>query len=151
MTSGLVSARVVGSRLKLIQDLLDQIRALPLENRGAFLADQRNYPIAESCLRRSLEALLDIGRHILAKAFGLAVSEYKEIASTLQKQKAISDDEARILGALAGYRNRLVHFYDEVSAEELYDICSRELGDVERIADAYRRWLKAHPEKVGQQ
>jgi hypothetical protein len=35
---------------------------------------------AESYLRRAVEVLLDMGRHILAKEFALAVSEYKEIA-----------------------------------------------------------------------
>ena len=38
---------------------------------------------AESCLRRALEALLDVGRHILAGGFGRGVSEYGQIASGL--------------------------------------------------------------------
>ena len=37
---------------------------------------------ADSCLRRSLEALFDIGRHILAKGYARGVTEYKEIAPT---------------------------------------------------------------------
>jgi uncharacterized protein YutE (UPF0331/DUF86 family) len=47
---------------------------------------------------------------------------------------------------LAGYRNRLVHFYQEVTPEELYQICKEELGDVERITNAYRTWFKSRPE-----
>ncbi len=150
MTPGLVSARVVASRLQMIEDLLGQIRSLPLENREAFLADQRNYPAAESCLRRCLEAILDIGRHILAKGYGIAVSEYKEVATALHQQGALEAADARLLRTLAGYRNRMVHFYYEVSADELYRICADELGNVERIADAYRRWLKEHPGQVEQ-
>ena len=150
MMPGTVSARVIGSRLAIIKDLLQQIRTLPLDNRDAFLADRRNYHIAESCLRRSLEALLDIGRHILAKGYGTAVSEYKAVATVLQRQNVLEKDEARILHTLAGYRNRMVHFYDDISDEELYGICARELGNVERIADAYRRWLKQHPEQWSQ-
>jgi uncharacterized protein YutE (UPF0331/DUF86 family) len=49
---------------------------------------------------------------------------------------------------LAGYQNRLVHFYHEVFAEELYEVCAHRLGDLEAIADAYRRWVKEHPEKI---
>jgi uncharacterized protein YutE (UPF0331/DUF86 family) len=49
---------------------------------------------------------------------------------------------------LAGYRNRLVHFYHEVSAEELYEICANRLGDLELIQDTYRAGLKKHPDKL---
>lgn len=49
---------------------------------------------------------------------------------------------------LAGYRNRLVHFYQEVSPEELYQICARQLGDLEQILRAYRGWLREHPEML---
>jgi len=150
MKSGRVSSRVVVGRLEMADRLLQAIRSLPLENRDTFLADQRNIGAAESYLRRGLEALLDIGRHILAKGFGVAVSEYKEIGPALQQQGVLVEDEARTLRTLAGYRNRLVHFYYEVTAEELYGICAHELGDVERIADAYRRWLKQHPKKLEQ-
>jgi len=80
----------------------------------------------------------------------VAVSEYKEIGPALQQQGVLVEDEARTLRTLAGYRNRLVHFYYEVSDDELYRICAHELGDVERIADAYRRWVKQHPEKLEQ-
>jgi uncharacterized protein YutE (UPF0331/DUF86 family) len=150
MMPGSVSRRVISRRLNMIQDLLSQIQALPLNSLEAFLADSRNPATAESCLRRSLEALFDIGRHILAKGYGVAASEYKEIARLMQKYGALAEDEARTLHKLAGYRNRMVHFYYEVSEEELYWICVRDLGDVEQIGDAYRRWVKQHPDKMEQ-
>lgn len=146
MTPGKLSKRVVGDRLSWIERMLCDIRALPLEDREAFLADKRNVGMAESCLRRALEALLDLGRHILAKGFGLGVSEYKEIASKLGEQSVLSQEEARLLRVLAGYRNRMVHFYHEVGPDELYEVCAHELGDVEHIAEAYRQWLKEHEE-----
>ncbi len=148
MTSGIVSARVVAGRLAMITDLLAQIRSLPLTSREKFFADRRNALSAESCLRRALEALLDIGRHILAKGYGVAVSEYKQVPARLKEVGALADDEANALNAMAGYRNRLVHFYYEVTDEELYDICSNQLGDIERICNAYRRWFKQHPDRV---
>jgi uncharacterized protein YutE (UPF0331/DUF86 family) len=39
---------------------------------------------------------------------------------------------------MAGFRNRLTHFYDEVTPRELYGIVHRELGDLEAVADALR-------------
>ncbi len=148
MTPGKISRRVVTDRLKTVGDLLKDIRALPLNDRRAFFADRRNAWTAESCLRRSLEALFDVGRHILAKGFGEGVSEYKEIAIHLREHDIIPGNDAAVMETLAGYRNRLVHFYHEVSLDELYKVCAEDLGDVEKLANALRDWIKAHPERM---
>ncbi len=148
MTPGAISKRILVDRLELIDNLLREIQALPLGDRNSFFADRRNIWAAESCLRRSLEALFDIGRHILAKGYGSGVSEYREIATRLHTQDVIQDKEANLMEILAGYRNRLVHFYHEVSAEELYEICAHQLNDLSIIQDAFRRWLKEHPDKL---
>lgn len=146
MTPGTLSRRVVADRLAWVERMIGEIRSLPLTDRDAFFADRRNLWTAESCLHRALEALLDLGRHILAKGFGTGVSEYWEIAIRLEEQAVLSPEEAALLRILAGYRNRLVHFYHEVSPEELYEICSQRLTDLEAVASAYRRWLGEHSE-----
>ena len=148
MTPKPISKRVLVDRLEMVGDLLREVRSLPLGDQDTFFADRRNLWTAESCLRRSLEALFDVGRHILARGFGQGVSEYKEIAIRLKERGVIEEKEASLLQVLAGYRNRLVHFYHEVTAEELYQLCTHRLGDLEVIQDAYRRWIKEHPEKI---
>jgi len=148
MTPMAISKRIVVDRLDLIDSFLREIRSLPLGNPSGFFADRRNIWSAESCLRRSLEALFDIGRHVLARGYGMGVSEYKEIALRLQEKAVLTEIEAKLLTVLAGYRNRLVHFYHEVSAQELFELCSNQLGDLELIQNAYRRWMKEHPERV---
>lgn len=148
MMPALISKRVVVDRLALINAMLVEIRALPLADRAAFFSDRRNIWSAEACLRRSLEALLDLGRHILAKGFAIGVIEYKEIATQLEQQGVFSKDTADLLRTMAGYRNRMVHFYHEVTADELYDICANQLGDIEQVQEHYRQWVVAHPERL---
>lgn len=145
------SKRVIGDRLAIIGEMLQELRALPLGDRDSFFADRRNIWTADAGLRRCLEALLDIGRHILAKGYGIGVSEYKEIATYLQAQQVLSGDEARLLSRMAGYRNRLVHYYHEITPDELYTICTNQLGDIEFLADAYGRWVNSHPDRVSDQ
>jgi len=145
-----ISKRVAVDRLETVRFLLSEIRSLPLQNREAFFSDRRNVWAAESCLRRGLEALFDLGRHILAAAFGEGIGEYKEIAAKLFDQGILTSKEAELFRVLAGYRNRLVHFYHEISRDELFEICSGQLADLEVIADAFRRWIREHPEKIDQ-
>ena len=151
MTPGRISKRVLSDRLAWVDLMVAEIRELPLGDREQFFSDRRNLWTAESCLRRGLEALLDLGRHILAKSFGLGVSEYKEIAAKLEEQGVLSQQEAELLRVLSGYRNRLVHFYHEVGPDELYEVCAFRLTDLERLATGYREWLKSHPNRLDEQ
>ena len=148
MTEGRISRRVIADRLEMLRDLIQQVKALPVDDRDAFFADRRNVAAAESCIRRSLEALLDLGRHILAKGFAVGVTEYKEIADGLRRHQVLRRPDADLLRILAGYRNRLVHFYHKVSEQELFDLCVQKLGDLEQLMECYRSWVRAHPEKL---
>lgn len=148
MSPGHISRDVVVDRLAWIEQMIACLWRLPLADREAFLADERNVWSAESCLRRALEALLDLGRHILAKGFASAATEYKAIARQLGAEGVLEPADVQLLTQMAGYRNRLVHFYHEVGPEELFAICADQLADLERLADAYRRWLRAHPERL---
>ena len=47
--------------------MIEALQDLPIQNKEKFLASKHNIAAAESYLRRSLEALFDIGRHILTK------------------------------------------------------------------------------------
>lgn len=148
MSPGKVSRRITADRLAWIERMLKEIRNLPLDSLDAFLGDSRNVFTAESCLRTSLEALFDLGRHILAKRYGVGVTEYKEIAFELERHGVLDGNNALLLKILAGYRNRMVHFYHEITSKELYEICTTELDDVQTAKEAFLKWLQAHPENM---
>ena len=148
MMPGKISRQVVVDRLDWVDRMVLAIRKLPLDDRQAFFSDVRNPMTAESGLRRALEALFDLGRHLLARGFGSGVTEYKEIAIRLREEQVLTGEDATLLMILAGYRNRLVHFYHEVAPQELYEICRDRLPDIERVADAYRAWFDRHADTL---
>ncbi|MDP2959009.1 MAG: DUF86 domain-containing protein [Longimicrobiales bacterium] len=148
MTPGKLSEKVIVERSDWVRGMLVRIRALPLGSLEEFTSEPVTVDAAESCLRRALEALLDLGRHILAKGFGDAPAEYRQVAERLGAQGVLDAGEAEVFGRMAGYRNRLVHFYDRVSDQELYEICQGRLADVEAVLAALHRWVRTHPERI---
>jgi len=89
-----------------------------------------NYAIAEHYLRRALEAVFETGAHILARIPGQRASGYKDIAFLLAETGIIPEKFAKeTLVKMAGYRNRLVHFYSEISKDEMYEIIQNKLDD----------------------
>jgi uncharacterized protein YutE (UPF0331/DUF86 family) len=143
-----IRARVALERAAWIRDMLDRLRRLPTEDLAAFQADERTPAAAESCLRRALEGLFDLGRHVLSKGFGEGVVEYKQIAGALVGRGIVPTARGPSLTAMAGYRNRLTHFYEEVGVEELYEIVTTRLDDIEKVVSEIVAWLRAHPELV---
>lgn len=148
MSPGKISRKSVADRLEWIDNMTRQIESLPLQTYEAFAADKRNIWSAESCLRRAIEALMDLGRHILAKGFATGVTEYKKIASGLREKGVLDQTDSARFRVLAGYRNRMVHFYHEISDHELYEICKSQLTDVTRLTGSIRGWIKDNPELI---
>ena len=151
MTAGRVSRAVVADRVALIRRLLDETGMLPLDDLDDFTRDPRMVAAGESYLRRALEALLDIARHVLAKGFARGPSEYAEVARQLGEVGVVSREQSERLALMARYRNRLVHGYDEVTARELYELLARRLGDVEEMVTAVTTWMMEHPDRVSEE
>jgi uncharacterized protein YutE (UPF0331/DUF86 family) len=146
MSPSKIQLKTVAAKAELIREMLSAIETLPLASEAEFSADVRMVAAGESFLRRSLEGLLDLGRHVLAKGFGKVVPDYAGVADALAAQGILTPESAAKLRLMARYRNRMVHFYDEVLPPELYGILARERGDVEEILTAIQSWLAAHPE-----
>lgn len=148
MSPGRINSQVATGKLSVVREMLAAIERLPLGSFAAFLEAPHVAAAAESYLRRALEALLDLGRHILAKGFGVAASEYADVPRLLREEEILSVELAGRLKKMAGYRNRLVHLYDQVTDEELYGILTDHLHDVTAVTDALRSWMIAHPDRV---
>lgn len=134
----------IEKNLSLIQEFLIELKKLASISIEGFLSDKRNPASAESYLRRSLEALFDIGRHILAKTYGFKELEYKEIARQLGEKEIVQRDYAKTLIKMAGYRNRMVHLYNEITPEEIYHILKEHLSDIERFISEIARFLEKY-------
>jgi uncharacterized protein YutE (UPF0331/DUF86 family) len=135
MTPGRLDLKVIGDRLSASRRMLAQLRSLPQEDLAAFTADFRTAAAAESLLRRTIESLLDVARHILAKRHGIGTLEYREVARAAGDRGLIADTDLRHrFIQIAGFRNRLTHFYEEVSPQELHAILQANLADLDRLA-----------------
>lgn len=88
------------------------------------------FKLAQFHLHRVLEGVFHISAHILSRIPGGQVFEYKEIARKLGEYNIVDKDFANInLQNMAGYRNRIVHFYADITPEEIYKIINENLND----------------------
>lgn len=140
--SNLNTSRVL-ELLRYLESCLQELKAFSAMTKEEFFSDKKNPPFVESYLRRSLEVVFDISRHILSKTYGFKEIEYKAIAREMGKRGVISEKLAVGLYKMAGYRNRLVHFYKEVTSEELFEIITNDLGDFDQFSKEIVSFIKA--------
>lgn len=134
---------LVKQRLSMIEKNCRELEELKLLSKEEFLTS-RNSAAAESFLRRSLEAVFDVGRHILAKTGGNEMArEYKSIAHGLADINAVDSNLRNTLVKMAGYRNRMVHLYHQVTNEELYDIVQENLDDLRQFISQVLQYIKS--------
>lgn len=113
----------------------------------AEFSTEDNFVKAQFYLRRALEGVFHIGTHLLLSIPGGRVTEYKAIAIKLGEFGIIPRKFAeKEFKAMAGYRNRLTHFYADVTPKELRKILRENLDDFTTFLKAIKKLL-SHPEK----
>ncbi len=138
-----VNRDLVEQRLVLIADAIRHLGQISGADRSAFPNESYRAAATESYLRRALEAVFDVGRHLLAKSGRTDLAaEYKSIAKGLVEIGAVSPRLGETLAKMAGYRNRLVHLYDEVTEAELDLMATTDLGNLEEFIRSIRGYLQ---------
>lgn len=139
---------VVLKRIGGIQAELRELETLSQEPLEKF-RDGVGFKLAQYHLHRALEGVFHISAHILSRIPGAQATEYKELAQKLGEYGIVEKTFAtEKLVAMAKYRNRLVHFYAEITPEELYGILKNNLGDFDIFLSAVRKALE-RPEIEG--
>lgn len=139
----MINRTLIESRLSLIVEMVEHLDALAATPEPLFLANPRDVAAGESFLRRSLEAVFDVGRHLLAKSgHSNLAKEDKSIAQGLGSMNVVPQDFVPTLIRMAGYRNRMVHFYHEIAPTELRHLIVARRDDLLRFVDFVKRHLK---------
>ncbi|HAI52608.1 MAG TPA: DUF86 domain-containing protein [Firmicutes bacterium] len=128
-----------------VQFMRDRLKQLELVGSMSF-QDFASHPFAFDAAVRSLqvliEAMLDIGGHIVAReGYGIPKT-YAGIITLLAEHGVIDREQTANYVAMVRFRNRVVHLYDEVEPAIVYQIIRERLDDFRRFISAIvRRYL----------
>lgn len=128
---------------------IEKLKRLATQPVAEFEKRDDVFDLAQHHLRLALEGIFHIGSHILARVPGARITSYKDIAVRLGEVGVVEKQFAKErLGAMAGYRTRLTHFYHDITAKELYEILQTRLPDIESFLASVKRVLEK-PEAFG--
>lgn len=132
---------LVAKKLARIESCLaDLARLARPEDLGSDIRERR---FVEHTLQVAIQAALDIASHIVAdRRLGEPLTN-RELFDLLHADGWISSDLTTTLKNMAGFRNVLVHGYDEVDLSVVRDVMTNRLGDLTAFVEAVRRRIAA--------
>ncbi|MBI5050896.1 MAG: DUF86 domain-containing protein [Nitrospirae bacterium] len=120
----------VQTKIDVILDNLEKLSALKAKTYEDFTSDFRNIDASLYILQTSIQALLDIGSYIIASLGLKTPNANAEIIRILKDANLITEDKVETYIKMSQFRNRIVHLYNHIDTETLYDILVNELDDL---------------------
>lgn len=82
-------------------------------------------------LQLAIQGCIDIGSHIISDEGWGVVGSFSEIFYTLREKGVIDSELSEKMISMIGFRNILIHEYDDLNLNIVYDILQKHLFDIE--------------------
>jgi uncharacterized protein YutE (UPF0331/DUF86 family) len=137
----MVRKEVLRRRLNKLEEYIGILKRLQKYNFHEFIADPEHYGSAERFLHLGIEAVIDMGNHVIADLNLGVVNWYSDIPAILANKNYVTPDLADSWIKMIGFRNMLVHEYMEIDRKIVYDILNYEINDLERLKKVFAQFL----------
>ena len=128
---------LLAKRLALIETSVTELRTLARPE--ALLTDIREQRFVEHTLQIGIQAALDAASHIVSDRRLGEPRTNRELFDLLARGGWIDERLAESLRRMVGFRNVLVHGYDDVDLRVVQDVMQHHLDDLLALVRAVRR------------
>lgn len=136
----------IQTKIDVIFDGLEKLKFFKAMAYEEFISDFRNINASLYILQTSIQALLDIGSYIIASLGLKTPNTNAEIIRILKDAGYFPEDKVETYIKMSQFRNRIVHLYNHIDTETLYDILVNEMDDIKNF---YTNLLKIIDEHKG--
>ncbi|GFZ30118.1 hypothetical protein CSC2_06440 [Clostridium zeae] len=123
----------IDQKLVFMNTCLNKLRKLQSINKDEFIDDFTKVDSAKYLLQVSIEAMLDISSHLIARNRWGKPKDNKDHFQILADNGVIDIKDVAVYFNMAKFRNRIVHMYFNISDEMIYDIVQNNIVDFERF------------------
>lgn len=138
----MIDRLLITRKMSLILEDLAAMTQLSQLSREQYLKDPINETLAERYLERSIGRMIDVNFHLVIESGHAPPKDYHESFILLGTLGLMTVDVAKDMARAAGLRNRIVHEYDDIDPERVYEalpIAVRQipiyLGHIQRFVE----------------
>lgn len=136
----------VQSKLDIIPENMEKLDILRRMSHEEFIGDFRNIDSALHRLQTSIQALVDIGGYIIASLGLRTPSTSGEVIDILVENGLLKTEQRDRYISMIQFRNRIVHFYNNIDLKLLYQIIQDELMEILEIYRTFIQIIEEHPD-----
>lgn len=130
------------TKLERLAEYVGYLRDIQRVNKKSFVSDYHFYGLAERYLQLAIESMLDIGKLIILSESLQRPENNQEIFDVLYGNKILSRSTIGVLGGIVGFRNILVHDYEKINRDIVYQQLKKNLSTFERFQKDIGKFLK---------
>ncbi|NLV62159.1 MAG: DUF86 domain-containing protein [Clostridiaceae bacterium] len=119
----------INHKIVLIENNLAKLQELSKLDENEFKSDFRNIESAKHLLQVSIECMIDICEHIVAKKRLGMPDTAAECIRMVFNGGYVSNNNMDTYITMTKFRNRIVHFYHDLNESEIYHILKNNLID----------------------
>ena len=136
----------VQSKLDIIPENLEKLEILRAMGYEKFRSDFRNIDSALHRLQTSIQALVDTGGYIIASLGLRTPGSSGEVIDILMEHGLLKAGQRDRYISMIQFRNRIVHFYNDIDLKVLFQILQEELIDIRELYGKLILIIEEHPE-----
>ncbi len=137
----MVRVEIIRKRLNKLDEYLSILNKLQIYSLEEFLADPERYGSAERFLHLAIEAVLDMGNHIIADLGLGVVNWYSDIPTIFFEKGYVNSFLKEKWIRMIGFRNTLVHEYIDIDRKIVYKALQNDLDDIEELKKVFAQFL----------
>ncbi len=138
----MVKPEYVTNKIAVVRDHVDRVRANSEGTVNAFLQDRDRQDIVCFNLFHAVQGCMDLASHLIGDEGWGTPGSYREMSDILVEKAVISSELGEKLKEMIGFRNRLAHEYGKIDFEEIYDIMTTHLSDIDEFVEAVVNFTK---------
>ncbi|MBI2415273.1 MAG: DUF86 domain-containing protein [Candidatus Kerfeldbacteria bacterium] len=132
---------IIEKKAKLQQAIrvLKRLREYPLNK---LTSDEITVGSALHYLTIAIEAVLDIGAHILTEDFKASPETYEDVITLLKQHNVIPASLAQRSSGMGKFRNKMIHEYADINIAKVYAYLKTAPDEFEQFDQAFSVYLK---------
>lgn len=137
----MVRSEVIRKRINKLDEYLEVLKNLQRYSYDEFISDPEHYGSTERFLHLAIEAITDMGNHIIADESLGIVNWYSDIPDIFAVKGYIDDALKEKWIQMIGFRNVLAHEYIEIDHKLVYEVLQNKLSDLQLLKEVFIRFL----------
>lgn len=137
----MIRPEVLHKRLEKLDEYLRILYSMQRYSRDEFVAHPERYGSAERFLHLAIEALTDMGNHVIAGLQLGTVDWHSDVPRRLREAGYIDEAAEQLWIKMIGFRNILVHEYLGIDRDIVYRVLHDHLDDIARLKHVFGQFL----------